>query len=172
MFDLKRRNVLTSDPTDPTGTYSIATGLQRSRGVEIELVGRLATWWQVIAAYTWLDAKVLEDNSIPVGQRPVGAARNSGSLWNKVNLGPLGWPAFGAGLGIVAAGEREAQLPNIPIKLGGYVRLDAALFYDAHAWYARLNARNLTDRRIFDGQGSLLYPQTPRALQGTIGYRF
>ncbi len=171
-FDFKYRDLATTDPTDPTGDFSVATGLQRSRGLEVELQGRLAPWWQVVAAYTYLDAFVAEDNVLPVGSRLTGAARHSGSLWNKVGFGAFGLPAWSVGVGVVAATDRQATLPNVPITLGSLVRIDAALFYEARPFRAQLNLRNAANRIVYDGQGFNRYPQSPRALQATVGYHF
>lgn len=93
---------------------------------------------QVVATYTYLDAKVV-DNFISIGDRLVGAAQHSASVWNKFGFGPWSLPAWSAGVSVVAATNREAQLPNIPIKLGGYTRIDAGVFYDA-----RLMTRDAT----------------------------
>ncbi len=172
VFDLTRSNVLTNDPNDPTGNFSIATGEQRSRGFELDVVGRITPAWQVIGAYTYLDGKVTEDNSIPVGSRLVGAARHSGSLWNKVALGAWGLPGWSVGVGIVASGDRQTQLPNIPITLGSYTRYDAGVFYVAGPWRAQLNVKNLSNEVIFVGQGYGLVPQTPRAVTASVGYTF
>jgi iron complex outermembrane receptor protein len=172
VFDLTRSNVLTNDPTDPTGQYSIATGKQRSRGVELDFVGKLTPAWSVIGAYTYLDAQVIDDNTIPVGSKLVGAARNSGSVWSKVSLGALSLDRWSVGLGVVASSDREAQLPNIPITLGSYVRFDAGVYYTAGPWRAQVNVKNLTDKRIFVGQGYDLVPETPRAVMASVGYTF
>ncbi len=172
VFDMTRRNVLTADPSDPTGNSSVATGEQRSRGAEVELVGTVLPGWSVLGAYTYLDAKVTEDNTIPVGQRLVGAARHSGSLWNKVSLGGWGLERWSAALGIVASGDRQARLPNIAVTLGGYVRFDAGIYWVAGPWRAQLNVKNLANRRIFTGQGYDLVAETPRAVTVNVGYRF
>jgi iron complex outermembrane receptor protein len=170
VFDLTRRNVLTADPNDRN--FRIATGEQRSRGFELEVVGQITPAWQVIGAYTYLDAKVTKDNRIPVGSKLVGAARHSGSLWNKVALGSWGLPDWSVGFGVVASGDREARLPNIPITLGSYVRYDAGVFYTAGPWQAQLNVKNISDERIFVGKGFVLVPQTPRSVNLNVKYTF
>lgn len=169
IFQITRQNVLTADPQDPAN-FSIATGEQRSRGLELELVGRLTSTWQVLAAYTLLDAKVTRDNVIPVGQHLVGAARNSGSVWNKVRLSAFALPDWSVGLGAAASSDRQVQLPNVPFTLGSYVRWDAGIFWASGPWSVQANVKNLTNRRIFEGQGYDLVPESPRAYYGTVAY--
>ncbi|MYM24922.1 TonB-dependent siderophore receptor [Duganella sp. FT135W] len=172
LFNLARSNVLSADPRDPSGNYSIASGRQRARGAELDVVGRLTPAWTVLGAYTYLDAQVVQDNTLAIGSRLVGAARNSGSLWNKLALDQFGLPHWSAGLGVVASGNREAELPNIAIKLGSYVRYDAAAYYVNGPWRAQINLHNLTDKLIYTGQGWSLMPQAPRNVSGSLAYTF
>jgi iron complex outermembrane receptor protein len=74
----------------------------------------------------------------------------STSLWSTYQFqeGPLrGWTVGG---GITYVGRRTGDLNN-SYSVGGYARLDAAVFYDIdeHARFS-LNARNLTDRRYIE----------------------
>ncbi len=170
VFQLDRRQVLTPDPADRD--FSVVSGRQRSRGLELDLAGQLTPWWQLTAAYTWLDAKVVEDNSLPVGDRLVGAARHSGGVFSKLALEPLQLPGWSLGLGIVASGNRGTQLPNIPVKLGSYLRVDGAVYYERGPWRVQLNGVNLGNRRIYTGQGWGLVPQPPRAFVLSTAYRF
>ena len=75
LFQLTRQNVLTTDPVDPT--FSIQTGEQRSRGVELDVVGQILPGWNIIANYAYTDAIVTKDNDIPVGDRLDGTPKNS-----------------------------------------------------------------------------------------------
>lgn len=70
--------MLTPDPIDPT--FSIATGEQKSRGVELDLAGEILPGWNIIASYAYTDAFVNKDIVIPVGDQLVGAPYNSASL--------------------------------------------------------------------------------------------
>ena len=39
-FRINKTNVATPDPTDPTGTYSILSGEDRSQGLELDIVAK------------------------------------------------------------------------------------------------------------------------------------
>jgi iron complex outermembrane receptor protein len=66
-FDLTITNVLTEDDDNPA--FSVQTGEQNSKGVELFASGEILPGWDVIGGYTYNDATVTEDNVIPVGNR-------------------------------------------------------------------------------------------------------
>ncbi|MHC5830681.1 MAG: TonB-dependent receptor domain-containing protein, partial [Nostoc sp.] len=49
-YQITRQNLLTPDPTNPL--YSIQTGEQKSRGIELDVTGQILPGWKVIATYT------------------------------------------------------------------------------------------------------------------------
>lgn len=65
IFDLKRTNIPTTDPLNPT--LQVLTGKQASQGVEFDLAGTIVPGWKIITAYTYTDAKVKSDTNLPVG---------------------------------------------------------------------------------------------------------
>ncbi|HIK14033.1 MAG TPA: TonB-dependent siderophore receptor [Leptolyngbyaceae cyanobacterium M33_DOE_097] len=55
-FDIRKQNVETPDPGNPI--FSLQTGEVTSRGFEFNLAGEIMPGWNIIAAYTYLDAFV------------------------------------------------------------------------------------------------------------------
>ena len=147
-FRITRNNVAASDPVN-TG-FSVITGQQRSEGVEADLAGQILPGWKVIGAISFLDARITKDTTFAVGNRLVGAPAFSTSLWSTYAFQVgflLGW---NVGAGITYVGRRAGDLNN-SYSVGGYARLDAAVFYDfnEHARFS-INLRNLTDRRYIE----------------------
>ncbi|MGN8092235.1 TonB-dependent siderophore receptor [Methylobacterium sp. 22177] len=147
-FRIVRNNVSAADPIN-TG-FSVITGQQRSEGVEADLAGQVMTGWKVIGGISFLDARITKDTTFAVGNRLVGAPAFSGSIWSTYQFQDgflLGW---NVGAGITYVGRRAGDLNN-SYSVGGYARLDAAVFYDfsEHARFS-INARNLTDRRYIE----------------------
>ncbi|MCO6415719.1 TonB-dependent siderophore receptor [Siccirubricoccus sp. KC 17139] len=70
VFDLRRQNVLTTDPQNIS--YSIQTGEIRTRGVELEARATLATGVNLVASYTYLDSEYTSSNSLVTVDRGVG----------------------------------------------------------------------------------------------------
>ncbi|MFT3815803.1 MAG: TonB-dependent siderophore receptor [Acidovorax sp.] len=61
LFNIEDKNRAYNDPDDPTGTYYLAAGKVRSRGVEAEVGGQITPSWNIIVGYTYLQTKYLKD---------------------------------------------------------------------------------------------------------------
>nr|WP_230840895.1 TonB-dependent receptor [Gloeobacter morelensis] len=128
----------------------------------------------MIASYAYTDARITKDNTFPVGNRLNTVPRNSGSFWSTYRfsresaLGGLGF-----GLGIFAAAERPGDLDNT-FTLPGFVRTDAAIYYNPGTWKLAVNFKNLFDVRYFEGaqSRSVVVPGQPFTVQGTAGLQF
>lgn len=109
-YQIQKQNVLTADPED--SRFSIQTGEQRSRGIELDLAGEISRGWNVIATYAYTDAIVTKDNQIPVGDRIFGVPQHSASLWTTYRFQRGSLRGLGLGIGITYLSEQEADLPN------------------------------------------------------------
>ena len=81
---------------------------------------------------------------------------------------------FGAGLGLIARSKSYASISNA-VKLPGYTRLDAALFYRLPSGLeAQLNLQNLLGVHYFPtaSNDNNIAPGAPRTVKATLGYRF
>jgi iron complex outermembrane receptor protein len=166
IFEIRKRNVSTTDPSDPLLT--IQTGEQRSRGVELEVQGSLTDVLELSGGVAWLDAEVSDDEVIPVGDALANAPKRQASLWLKYTpSGELGWFMGG---GLLYASDREATLPNNGVVLPEATRLDMLVGYEADGWSAQLNGRNLTDRKLYDSWGSFFIPQPGRSFHATVSF--
>ena len=174
VYDLERSNILTSDPSDPT--RQVLSGKQASRGLEFDIAGTIISSWKLIAAYTYTDAKVKRDTSLPVGDALSNVPRHHASAWTSYEFQEAALKGLGIGAGLYYVGEREANLPNT-YKLPGYVRADAALYYRSGAWRTQLNLLNLSGRRYYTGGSASVFnytltPSQPFSAQLTLTYRF
>ena len=141
-FDITRENVATPDPDDIFS--SVATGEQKSRGIELDVIGEILPGWNIIASYAYIDAEVTEDNAIPEGNRLFNTPEHSASLWTtyRIQRGDLEGLGFGVGFNFV--GEREGDLEN-SFQLGTYFLTNAAVFYRRENWSLALNFNNIFD---------------------------
>jgi iron complex outermembrane receptor protein len=124
-------------------------GQQRSRGVEVDVRGRLTRRLSGIASYAYNDGVVTKD-PLYQGERLPEAPRNSGSLWLRHSLGE----SWDAGAGIFAVGVRNGDYGN-DFELPGYARLDAMLShrFRTGAWHntIQVNVLNLTNKLYYTG---------------------
>lgn len=167
MYEVTRQNVTTADPAN-TG-FSVQTGEQRARGVELDLVGDLGSGWNLIASAAYTDATLTKDNRFTPGNRIQGVPRNSGSLWVKREIRSGEWRGFGFGAGFFAAGKREGDLAN-SYRVPGYTRADASLFYRGNGWRATLGVKNVFDKEYIESPVSRteIYPGAPRTVMATV----
>jgi len=111
LFHITKENVLTRDPTDPTGTLSIAAGEVRSRGMDMQFSGQLTEQLRIIGAYAFIDAEVTKDNRGLKGNKILGVAKHSASL--------LAVYEFDGGSSIGASTTHFAKRPGETSRPGG-----------------------------------------------------
>jgi catecholate siderophore receptor len=96
--------------------------------------------------------------------------RHSFSLWNRYDV----TKSVGVGLGVIARSKSYASISNA-VKLPGYTRVDAALYYRLpHGLDAQLNFENLLGTHYFPtaSNDNNIAPGAPRTVKATIGYSF
>ncbi|MCC6141402.1 MAG: TonB-dependent receptor [Nitrospira sp.] len=187
VFDVTKKNVLTSDPLNGFA-FSVATGKQRSKGIEFDVQGQILPGWDVIANYAYIDARVKNDLLFAEGSRLSNSALHQGSLWTTYFFQEGVVKGFGAGVGMFAQGKRngvfQCQDPAncaAPFELAGYVRMDAALYYRKPEIFGRtnmmaaLNFTNLLDQRYFSGTQNfreIVYTGAPFTVIGSLKFEF
>lgn len=147
-FNITKQNVATEDPDDPFSV--IATGEQKSQGIELDVVGEIMPGWKAIASYAYIDAEVTEDNLILEGNRLNNAPEHAASLWTTYELQQGSLQGLGFGLGFNFVDERQGDLDN-SFQLDSYFITNAAVFYDRDKWRVGLNFKNLFDTDYIAG---------------------
>lgn len=168
LFDLRRQNVTTLDPN--SAALRVQTGEVRSRGLELEAKTRITAGLDLLASYTYLDAKVTRSNDAQeLGKRPFQTARSTAKLWLGYALPGEALRGWSLGLGLRRVGPTVADTYNRYWN-EGYTLVDAALHYAQGPMRFSLNVANLGDkvttanRAQFYGQG--------RSVMATVGYRW
>jgi iron complex outermembrane receptor protein len=170
VFQLWKTNVPTPDPVDPR--FSVLSGEQESRGVEIEVAGRVTRQWSLLASYAGLDAGVSRDNPLAVGSRLVGVPDHAGGLWTTYDIDRGLLSGFSVGGGVFAASNRQPRLPNVATVIPGYGRVDVFAAYRTRQWSVQVNVKNLNDVKWYEAQGSNVIPQASRHALVSLGYQF
>ncbi|MEM7773727.1 MAG: TonB-dependent siderophore receptor, partial [Cyanobacteria bacterium P01_A01_bin.37] len=148
LFNITKQNVSTPDPNN-FGSV-VATGEQRSRGIELDVAGAVLPGWNIIANYAYTDADITEDNSDIEDNRLFGVPEHNFNLWTTYDIqdGPLTGLGFGLGLNYVS--ERFGDNDNSFV-LDEYFLTNAAISYERDNWQAGLNIRNLFDVDYIEG---------------------
>jgi catecholate siderophore receptor len=124
----------------------VLTGAQRSKGVEVALVGQLTKSWQASMGYAYTEANIRSTTiSAPAGSRVAQVPHHQLSLWNRYDLNPK----LGFGLGLYHQSRTFTTISNA-VTLPAYTRIDAALFFKiSDRLDAQINVENLTNNRYF-----------------------
>lgn len=173
VFHLTRSNIATADLSTPNPFDSTVSGEQRSQGFEFENAYQPVDGLEISAAYTYIDAEVTEDNTIPEGTRLPGVPENNVNVWLKYTIqeGPLEGLGFGVG-GRYFSSQGGDQADSF--ELPSYGLLDAALYYTKDNFTAQVNFNNITDKRHFVGAYNDLYvlPGEPFNVAASVGWKF
>jgi iron complex outermembrane receptor protein len=148
--------------------YPIITtiGEARSRGVELDVLGRVTSRLATIFSYGYTEAVVTKDVSFQ-GTFLADVPRHGGSVWARYAISK-NWTA---GLGEFAQSFRQGDQPNSFI-LPGYGRTDAMLSYGfvgkgVHTTI-QANVDNLLNKRYYSGSHQLvqdwIQPGAPRTV--------
>jgi catecholate siderophore receptor len=168
LYRLDRSNTRAAGPTPGS---VVLTGAQRSEGVELGLVGRIAPGWQLNAGYAYTDARIRSTTSAaPAGREVAQVPHHQLSLWARHDLNDR----LGLGAGLYHQSRSFATIGHATV-LPAYTRIDAAAYYRVAAGIdLQLNVENLTNIAYFPTAHSdnNITPGAPRNLRLTLTTRF
>ena len=171
IFQLNRKNVATSDPGHPN--FYLVTGQQRSRGVELEATLHPLAGWNVTSAYSYINAVVTHDTTLPEGTPTINAPKHIFNLWTTYEI-PRG-VARGLTFGIGGRHytDQSGDLADT-FQLPGYGLVDASLTYRRGRAQWQVNANNIANKRYYSGSYNNVYvkPGEPRVIRGTVSWNF
>lgn len=173
-FDITKQNVAVTDPNN--SLFSIASGEQQSRGLELDISGQILPGWNIIAGYAYTDAEVTADpNRDLVGNRLFNAPKHSASLWTTYQIQSGELQGLGFGVGFNYVGEREGDLEN-SFEADSYFLSNAAVFYERDNWRFGINIKNLFNinyiQAVSNSRSSANIPGEPLTVIASFGIKF
>jgi len=128
-YDIEKKNVLVAQLNNATGLMEAsAAGKVRSRGVELDVTGRLSDSWSMIGSYGYTDARVTED-PVYVGKKLQNVALNTASLYLVYDFGTRLPGRLRLGAGAHYVGDRAGDAANT-FDLPSYVVADTFATYE------------------------------------------
>jgi len=165
-YDLTRDGVLVADGTG----FSTQAGQQKSSGIELDTAWQAGNGISVIANYTYMNARVTRDTTIPVGNSLANDPKHQARLWGKYALPENAWGRFAVSAGVTYQSEQQANIQNT-YKIPSSVVADLGLFYERAPFGVQLNIVNLFDRKYIT-RGALgnvgVIPGDPRRVILTL----
>jgi iron complex outermembrane recepter protein len=139
VYDTTEKNRLAAS-SDPNLFLQI--GKPRIRGAELDVISSVTRELDVIAAFTYADAKVLEGDN--AGKRVETVPLYQAALWAKHRFSIAGMHGFSAGAGVRYIGETWDGADHF--KTPSYALFDAMLSYENERWRFQFNGTNLGDK--------------------------
>lgn len=168
LFDLVRENVTTADLAN-TG-FSVQTGQQRARGLELELGADLKNGWKLTSAYTYTQTKVTRDNNAAIVGLPLNLTpRHTLTAWATYKLPQVQRITLGLGGRYVSE-----QIGSYPFTLPSYFVADASVSYVGESYRVTAGVKNLFNKAYYDGaiNANVVSPSLPRSFNLGVTYFF
>ena len=165
VYNLEHTNIrYRPDPNDLT-RWAVR-GKERSRGVELNVMGRVHPQWFVRGSLGLMSAKIVENrqNRAEEGRYLTNTARINGNLF--VRYAPRPWFAEA---GLTHIGKRYYYISNKEHGLPAFTRLDALVGYSAAPWNFTLALQNVTNKKYWRSDAM---PGSPRAVMLKASYEF
>jgi len=155
VFEIRKRNVLTTDPAD--AAFQVAAGEARSRGVELDVSGQLDSHWRVTGNFAYTDAEITQDSRLAAGTPLANIPRISGSAMAIYeDQAPIG-QRYGVGAGVRYVGARSGDAQN-SFSLPAYTLADLLAYWQySKTVRVSLNVNNLFDRTYYPNSYSSVW---------------
>lgn len=146
-------------------------GTQKSKGLEVEIIGRPFPGFNYVASYGYNDNEFTKANPNILGKRAPGTPENVVNLWVSYNI--INGKAQGLGLGIGNSYVSDAFLDGAnTFKLDSYNLLDATIFYNRPRYRIAIKANNILDEQYWVSDGYYARPQKPSNFMINFTYKF
>ena len=178
VYQIKQKGTLYNAGDTQNPDKLVQIGEEISKGVEFDIIGQIATNWNIILNYAYNDAKItVSKNEAEIGRQKPNAPQHIGNIWTKyvINKGDFAGLGFGFGtnfqaqyLGsIVPAGQQPKVFPS-------YQLINAALYYRLSKFRIQLNINNVANKTHWVGGYDYLraFPGSPRSVLATVAYTF
>ncbi|WP_409416512.1 TonB-dependent siderophore receptor [Flavobacterium sp. PS2] len=169
-YQIDVTNSLRNDVTTQ-GTFVVQDGTQKSKGLEIEIIGRPFSGFNYVASYGYNDNEFTKSAENVMGKRAAGTPKNVVNLWASYTI--VNGKAQGLGLGIGNSYVSDAFIDNTnTFTLSSYNLLDATLFYNRPKYRIGIKANNILDKQYWVSDGYYARPQKPSNFMINFTYKF
>jgi iron complex outermembrane receptor protein len=157
---------------DYGGWATYRGGHHRSKGVELDVNGKIFDALTINATYAYVDARVVSDPAYESGLELRGNARNSGSLWlnyafkNKIKGLELGYGVFYKDKFFLTTDNNPEELVD------SYYSMDASIAYSFKNVTTRFNVSNLTNNIGYIGSFGVYEPLWVRRAMLSLAVKF
>jgi len=176
VYQIDRDNVATNSGSGPL----LATGQQRSQGLEIDLNANPLPGLSLLANYTNTHAIFIHSLDVPAGNHAQQIPENTARFWAHYRFSEEVLPGWGAGFGVYMNSGSYVDISNL-YKTAGYHTFDAAIAYETGPFKVAATAKNLSNEHYFEpfgyfGNGATggarVVPSLGPAVYVTLSFKF
>jgi iron complex outermembrane receptor protein len=186
VFDMERSNISQRNVLFPR--FFVPLGTQASRGVELEVKGRLTPEWNLFLSAAHLDAEFADGEF--EGLQPANAPEFGVSMFSTYEILHGSLRGLGFGVGAVYKSGRTmfdsfltrtltnalGELTPVEYDFGSFTEVDARVFYGWGQWKAHLSVTNLLDEKYYSPSRNFLdsgiHVNPPTAVRAGLSYSF
>lgn len=182
VYQITRNNVLTADldhPNPAGGYYNRQSGQQQTKGVEVDIRGKIVRGLDVIINYAFTDAKTTKDSKKEnIGIQVAGSSRHIQNAWLNYRLDKGVLTGFAISLGYQYQVKRSPWyvFDGSENSLPDYFRMDGSLSYQKEKIGFNLVVNNILNKYLYSGApyGDYYYWQAEPGtnVRFSVGYRF
>ncbi|WP_148262006.1 TonB-dependent siderophore receptor [Methylomonas methanica] len=143
VYQIDRNQVAVATPAN--AAFYTASGRQRSRGFDVDLVWQPLEQINVLASYAHTDARFTDENA---GSRLPWVPEDSGRLWAHYRFTQNMLRGFGIGAGVYLSTGAYLSNQN-QYKTPGYYNFDAAASYETGPFKLAASIKNLSNEAYF-----------------------
>ncbi|GAA4786417.1 hypothetical protein GCM10023231_13000 [Olivibacter ginsenosidimutans] len=184
-FKIDKKNIsgyvtgLTAPPTfehtnysPESGTASYSGANHQSKGLELDINGRIIPDLFINAAFSYIDAKIVDDPAYPSGNQLGGSPKVIANLWLNYSFNKTVLKGFDVGGGYSFRSKNYATSYNLPTeRVPNYGTVDVTLGYAFKNFFTRLNVSNITNEKSYTyGMYGGYYPLWTRRAVLSIGF--
>ena len=174
LYKKKKKNTLYTANDASNIDLMRQIGEEESKGIEIDLNGRISRQWSISAAYTYNEAHITDSPiATEIGRQKPNTPKQQGNIWTRYDFIDGALKDFGVAMGTNFVTTRNVSL-NVTQTLPSYVLMNAALYYTINKFKIQINANNLANKTHWVGgyDHIRLFPGAPRNWMLTLGYSF
>jgi iron complex outermembrane receptor protein len=173
-FELTRKNAAVGDTANPG--FSIQTGLQQSRGVDLDLRWQATSALSLIAALTSQTASIIQDtNAAIVNKQLFNVPKQTARFAGHYDVYGGEWAGLGFGLGMTHHSSLPGNTTNTFFTPSATIA-DAQVSYKLHDMKLGLNVSNLFNKKYYMPSayfgGGQVIPALPRTVSATANFSF
>lgn len=167
VYETKRKNLLESDPNDPTFTFVVPVGSVKVRGLEFEMTGEITRDLSIQGGFAFMDTEITDTlDPLTKGNEFYNVPNFQAGLRLRYDTSRWLIPGLSIGAGAIYVGDRAGDALN-SFTLPDYWRFDAGLYYHYKNWNFKLTCENVADQKYYlasQNVPDIIQPGAPRLL--------